>query len=122
MYVPIEAGRVPAMRDVPAKPLPTGALTVAMVASRWGTSDTFVYDQIKCGQLRAFKLGNKLLRIKLEAVEEYECRAVLGALDGSSENDQTDQLTGHGALFGTRVPVPDAASRSARLIRRQQGR
>ena len=37
---------------------PTGAYSVAMVAERWGTSDTFVYDQIKAGKLAAFKLGN----------------------------------------------------------------
>ena len=51
---------------------PTGAYSVAMVAERWGTSDTFVYDQIKAGRLSAFKLGGKLIRVKPEAIEAYE--------------------------------------------------
>jgi excisionase family DNA binding protein len=66
--------------------LPTGAMTVAMVAARWGTSDTFVYDQINCGNLRAFKLGNKLWRVKLEHVEEYEERgATTPAISGTPQ-------------------------------------
>lgn len=48
------------------------AYTVASLAERWGTSDTFVYGQIKAGRLRAFKLGNKLWRIRPETVDEYE--------------------------------------------------
>lgn len=48
------------------------AYTVASLAARWGTSDTFVYGQIKAGRLRAFKLGNKLWRIRPDAVDEYE--------------------------------------------------
>lgn len=46
--------------------------TVAMVADLWGTSDTFVYEQIKSGRLRAFKLGNKLWRVPPDALDEYE--------------------------------------------------
>ncbi len=48
------------------------AYTVASLAERWGTSDTFVYDQIKAGRLRAFRLGGKLIRIRPDAVDEYE--------------------------------------------------
>lgn len=68
-----------ALPNKSGRPLPTGALTVAMVAARWGTSDTFVYDQIKAGKLPAFKLGGKLLRVKLEHVEEYEERGAISS-------------------------------------------
>lgn len=56
---------------------PTGAYSVAMLAERWGTSNTFVYDQIKGGKLRAFKLGNKLIRVRPEDVQAYEDGAIL---------------------------------------------
>lgn len=49
-------------------------MTPADVAARWGVSDTFVYGLLNSGQLRAFKLGPKLWRIKLADVEAYECR------------------------------------------------
>lgn len=50
-------------------------LTVGMVAERWGVSDTFVYDEINRGRLKAFKLGKKLLRVKPEWIDEYETGA-----------------------------------------------
>ena len=48
--------------------------TVALLAERWGCSTTFVYEQIKCGALPAFKLGAKLYRIRHQNVEAYELR------------------------------------------------
>lgn len=97
---------------------PTSAYSVAMLAKRWGTSDTFVYDQIARGNLRAFKLGSKLIRISFDAVEEYECRAILGDLARSNDDAQTGHSTGHGVSSG-RVRAVDDAYRSARLTRRQ---
>jgi excisionase family DNA binding protein len=52
-------------------------LTVAQLATYRQCSDTFIYDRINAGQLRAFKLGGKLWRITPEAVAEYEIRAYL---------------------------------------------
>lgn len=79
------------------------ALTVTMLAERWGTSDTFVYDEIKRGRLRAFRLGAKLIRIRLDAVEEYEAAGIVQA--------------------EAPAPLPDQSPRSdaavARLIRAQ---
>jgi excisionase family DNA binding protein len=51
-------------------------LTTSGVAARWGTSDTFVYGLMHSGQLSAFRLGGKLWRIKLSAVEDYEKRGM----------------------------------------------
>jgi len=50
--------------------------SVAALAAYWEVSDQFIYDEIRAGRLRAFKLGGKLWRIRPEAVEEYECRGV----------------------------------------------
>lgn len=97
----------PASDQHPARRQPTHAYSVALLAERWGTSDQFVYDQIKAGRLAAFKLGNKLIRIRPEAVDEYEAAAAV----------QPEPVP-------IPVPVPrgDAAAdaaRIARLIRRQ---
>jgi excisionase family DNA binding protein len=48
--------------------------TVADLATRWGTSTTFVYALLERGELPGFKLGGKLWRIKAVDVEAYECR------------------------------------------------
>jgi len=48
--------------------------TVAMLAERWGVSSTFVYSLVQSGALVAFRLGGKLWRVRVEAVEDYECR------------------------------------------------
>jgi len=48
--------------------------TAATLAERWGVSSTFIYTLIQSGELTGFKLGNKLWRIKPEAVAEYEQR------------------------------------------------
>jgi len=91
------------MTDV-APPTPR-AFTVAVLADHWGVSDTFIYDQIGSGRLRAFKLGNKLLRIAPDAVAEYEAAAQLA----------TDPAPASGA-----IPAPDPATiaRLARSARR----
>ena len=71
--------------DARMQPMRSSILNVAMVAERWGVSDTFVYDEIKAGRLQAFKLGNKLIRIRAEWVEEYERQAT-----GAERGEGTD--------------------------------
>lgn len=91
--------------------------TVASLADHWGTSDTFIYDQIKAGRLQAFKLGGKLIRIKPEAVEEYECQGIHGRSASLPANEQTEHDTGASASNGL-MPEDRTASRLARLIDR----
>ena len=98
--------------------LPTSTLNVAMVAERWGTSDTFVYDLVRTGRLRSFRLGAKLIRIKLEDVEAFECRNPPGGLESSPENETTAAPTGPGASSGM-MAMERTASRLERLIERQ---
>lgn len=54
---------------------PAGTVhTVATLASHWGCGTDTVYALIHSGQLRAFRLGGKLLRIRAEEVERFECQ------------------------------------------------
>lgn len=55
--------------------------TVASLAALWGVSDTFVYDEIKRGNLGHMRLGGKLIRIPVADVEAYEARATVAASD-----------------------------------------
>ena len=62
-------------------------LTPEQVADLWGCSANHVRALIKRGELRAFRLGARLLRVPAAAVEEYEqCQAIAsgGSTDGSS--------------------------------------
>src|SRR5205807_2282628 len=59
--------------------------TPATLAAEWGCSPRHVRNLVNSGQLRAFRLGQKLLRIPPDAVEEYEqCQATASA--GSMAN------------------------------------
>jgi excisionase family DNA binding protein len=49
-----------------------GALSVHDVAVRWGCSDRHVRSLIADGRLQSFRLGHKLIRVPMSAVEEFE--------------------------------------------------
>lgn len=94
--------------------------TVASLASHWGTSDTFIYDQIKAGRLKAMRFGGKLIRIKPEWVEEYECQATHHTDSGSSpEHERMDPHIGTIASSGL-TNEDRTVSRLGRLIDRPQ--
>jgi excisionase family DNA binding protein len=40
----------------------------------WGCSERHIRNLVAAGELRAFRLGRKLLRITSDAVEEFKCR------------------------------------------------
>ena len=46
--------------------------TPAMLAERWMCSERHIRNLINAGRLRCFRLGGKLLRIPVEAIEEFE--------------------------------------------------
>ena len=48
--------------------------SVASLAEHWGCGTDTVYSLIRGGDLRAFKLGGKLLRIRADEVERFECQ------------------------------------------------
>jgi len=52
------------------------AFTPRTLAERWHCSERHVRNMVDGGELRAFRLGGKLLRVSAEAVAEYESRTV----------------------------------------------
>lgn len=55
--------------------------SVNSLAERWGCRPDTVYRMIRDGQLQAFRLGGKLIRIRWEEVERFECQST--ALSGT---------------------------------------
>lgn len=51
---------------------PSTIFTPKMLAARWGVGLTHVHARIKSGELRAFKIGARLYRVRRDALEEYE--------------------------------------------------
>lgn len=78
-------------------------LTPEMVAARWGCSPNHVRNLIRRGELRGFRVGSRLLRVKPDAVEEFErCQEITGSdastdasssLGGSAESEGVIVLT-----------------------------
>lgn len=48
--------------------------SVASLAAHWGCGTDTVYSLIHSGDLKAFKLGGKLFRIRADEVERFECQ------------------------------------------------
>lgn len=59
-------------------------LTPAMLAERWQCSEQHIRNMIDRGQIPSFKIGEKLLRIRREHVEAFECQN--GDLPASEAN------------------------------------
>lgn len=49
--------------------MPASVYSVATLADHWGCGTDTVYTLIRSGDLRAFKVGGKLLRIRMDEVE-----------------------------------------------------
>ncbi len=58
--------------------------TPATLARRWACSEKHVRNLIREGKLGGFRLGGKLLRIKISDVERFECQN--GELPDYEEN------------------------------------
>ena len=68
-------------------------MTPEDVAERWGCSASHVRRLIANGQLPAFRLGGKLLRIRPQDVEAYECPTIdctSSETDGLLRNIETE--------------------------------
>lgn len=70
--------------------------SVSSLAEHWGCGTDTVYSLIKSGDLPAFKLGGRLLRVRSEEVEKFECQNIAyndtGASSPSS-GTRTDDAT-----------------------------
>jgi excisionase family DNA binding protein len=80
-------------------------LTPAMLADRWSCSEQHIRNMIDRGQLPSFKIGDKLLRIRREHVEAFECQN--GDLHGSEANSaslgKTSEVNGDVIDLGQRT-------------------
>ncbi len=80
-------------------------LTPAMLAERWSCSEQHIRNMIDRGQLPSFKIGEKLLRIRREHVEAFECQN--GDLPGSEAN-----FVSHGKMSEDSGDVIDLEQRT----------
>lgn len=80
-------------------------LTPAMLAERWSCSEQHIRNMIDRGQLPSFKIGEKLLRIRREHVEAFECQS--GDLPGSEVNSAS-----HGKTSEDNADVIDLEQRT----------
>ena len=74
--------------------------TPAMLAERWECSERLVRNMITSGELPAFRLGEKLLRIRAEDVEAFECQ------NGGSQ-DCVENSASHGTKTEESADVID---------------
>lgn len=77
------ADRAGMVMTAPARPM-----TPEQVAERWGCSPNHVRNLIHRGELRAFRLGRRLIRIPIEAIGEFEqCQNIES--EGSTEDSSS---------------------------------
>lgn len=100
--------------------------TPATLAKRWDCSERHVRNLISAGKLVCFRLGGKLVRIRLSDVENFECQT--GELPASKANsashgmnqDQTEIQSG-GAIV-LELPTRERRKPAPRLdTRNSQG-
>ena len=77
--------------------------SVAGLAPLWGVSDQFIYDEIRRGRLKAMRFGGKLLRVRLDAVEEYERQASLVVVNEPQMSAPAPFQTSGSAQHGIRL-------------------
>lgn len=53
---------------------PAKALTPAMLAARWQCSERHIRNLVDRGEIPSFRLGGKLIRIKITDIEDFENR------------------------------------------------
>lgn len=61
----------------------TDVYTPNTLAERWGCTGRHVRELINSGRLQAIKLGPKIIRIRKEWVEEFECRSMTDRIRSS---------------------------------------
>lgn len=64
--------------------------SVATLAEHWQCGTDTVYALIHSGELRAFRLGGKLLRIRGDEVERFECQTT--ACNDTGESSQSSGM------------------------------
>jgi len=89
--------------------------TPATLAKKWECSERHVRNLITSGQLPSFRLGEKLLRIRGEEVEKFECQ--IGASHDYEENIASPGKTRleSGAVISLEQPIRKKRTAAPRL-------
>ena len=79
----------PADITTPGRPMSATVMRTVDVAARWRCSERHVRALISTGQLPAFRLGGKLLRVPIAAIEAFEqCQTIQGSF-GTKANSRS---------------------------------
>jgi excisionase family DNA binding protein len=82
--------------------------TPAKLAERWECSERHIRNMLLSGELPYFRLGDKLLRIRSEDVEAFECR------NGDSQGYEGDTMS-----LGTTTESADVISLEQTIPKRR---
>lgn len=93
------------------------ALSVAQVAERWQCSVDAVHDLINAGKLPAFRIGNKVRRVKLAEVERWESGG-----DTRSANTVSDNSRDVPSPSGEMAPANTVSGSSIQMAPKQSPR
>jgi excisionase family DNA binding protein len=85
---------------------PRAVYTPEMLAERWQCSANHVRNLLKRGELQYFRLGPRLIRIKLAAVEEYERRQSEIPTEAEAARNPYARAKRDDFLFGTTPRSP----------------
>lgn len=94
---------------------------VTTLAEHWACGTDTIYSLVRSGELAHFKLGGKLIRIRADEVERYECRTITPSPD-TEESLQSSGTRTYDAtairlerLIGQQQkPQPESSGRTAR--------
>lgn len=84
---------------------------VPTLAERWACSIGTIRSLVASGELPSFKLGGKLVRIRADDVEKYECR-----------NIASNDTAGSSPSSGTKTDDADAIRSERRIAQRPKQR
>ena len=59
---------------VPVAPLDRPTYTAAAIAKRWGCSQDIVRRMLHSGELRGFRVGSRLMRVRADELAAHEAR------------------------------------------------
>ncbi|WP_406646954.1 helix-turn-helix domain-containing protein [Aliisedimentitalea scapharcae] len=77
---------------------PARPFTPDQLADRWGCSGETIRAMIRRGELSAFRVGGKLLRIAQATVEEYECGTTESVASKDDLSSCGTKMTGDAAV------------------------
>lgn len=95
------------------------AHTIESLAKHWRCGKTTIRDMIACGELEAFRVRNKLLRISADEVRRYESQ---GPCSNSSKTNldigqYLAPITGNVLDAASKPPATQKQKKRSRLLR-----